>query len=85
MIDNLYNGQDQRECLLTILRWAKLEGYDIPIDPAYAGIEDLEKEADYSLDYLNANVPDYIYDLEVSEYGWHFCRIALDRSVIECA
>lgn len=74
----LYSGEDKRECLLTVLRWAKHEGFDIVMDPAYADDETLEREVDYALDWLNEYVPDSIYDLEVSEYGWRFSCLALE-------
>lgn len=81
-MSHLYAGPDQRACYETIVKWAKLEGYD----PVFC-IEDLdmaylEKEAEAALDYLTENVPDYIYDLDVMPDGWVFFRVALDDSVL---
>ena len=84
MMQTLYGGDSKRECFLTILRWAKLENYDVQIDPKYVDDELLEKEADFAIDYLNRNVLDYIYDLEEAQDHWCFFRLALDRSVLEC-
>lgn len=84
MMQRLYSGDNKRELFLTVLRWAKLENYDVPIDPQYAELESLEKEAGIALDYLNRTVLDYIYDYEEDNTHMSFFRLALDRSVLEC-
>lgn len=80
----LFSGDNKRECLLTVLKWAKLEGYDVQVDPEYQDNTGLEIEADYALDWLNAHVPDYLYNLEPGPYDWFFTRLAIERSVVEC-
>lgn len=84
MTQTLYAGTDKRECLLVLLRWAKLEGYDVSIDPAYAETIGLEIEADYALDWMKANVVDYDYELESGDEFWALTRLTFDRSVVEC-
>lgn len=84
VVNTLYCGEDKRACLLEVLKWAKLEGFESKYDPGYLEDVALEIEADYALDWLNQHVPDYIYDLEAGNDGWFFTRLLICESVIEC-
>lgn len=81
-MSHLYAGPDQRACYETIVKWAKLEGFEPTFCIQDLEIDLLEREAEAALDFLTEHVTDYIYDLETMPDGWVFFRVALDDSVL---